>query len=142
MTGSNSGIGFETARILAENGAKVIMAVRSLEKGEAAANEIRQNFLKTPMFGGMKLDLADLESVKNFAEDFKKEYSRVYLLVNNAGVMIPPYTKTKDGFELQFGTNHLGHFALTAQLLRFEKYEKRQSRQRIEHRTHSRRTRF
>ena len=116
VTGSNSGIGFEMARVLAENGAKVIMAVRTLEKGEAAANEIRQNFPQADV-RVMKLDLADLESVKNFTEDFKKDYSQLDLLINNAGVMIPPYTKTKDGFELQFGTNHLGHFALTAQLL-------------------------
>ena len=116
VTGSNSGIGFETARVLAENGAKVIMAVRTLEKGEAAANEIR-NANKNADVRVMKLDLADLDSVKNFAENFKKEYSKLDLLINNAGVMIPPYTKTKDGFELQFGTNHLGHFALTAQLL-------------------------
>ena len=65
----------------------------------------------------MILDLADLESVAEFAEEFKKNYSRLDLLINNAGVMIPPYSKTKDGFELQFGTNHLGHFALTGLLL-------------------------
>ena len=115
VTGSNSGIGFETARVLAENGATVIMAVRSLEKGEAAANKIRENFPKADL-KVMKLDLANLESVKNFAENFKKDYSRLDLLINNAGVMIPPYSKTEDGFELQFGTNHLGHFALTARL--------------------------
>ena len=65
----------------------------------------------------MELDLADLESTKNFADTFKKKYSQLDLLINNAGVMIPPYTKTKNGFELQFGTNHLGHFALTTHLL-------------------------
>ena len=64
----------------------------------------------------MELDLANLESVRSFAENFKKKYSGLDLLINNAGVMIPPYSKTKDGFELQFGTNHLGHFALTALL--------------------------
>ena len=116
VTGANSGIGFETARVLAENGAKVIMAVRTVEKGETAANEIKQNSPNADV-RVMKLDLADLSSVKSFAETFKKEFSQLDLLINNAGVMIPPYTKTKDGFELQFGTNHLGHFALTAQLL-------------------------
>lgn len=115
VTGANSGIGFETARVLAEKGATVIMAVRSLEKGETAANEIR-GVSENADVRVMKLDLADLESVKHFAADFKKEFSRLDLLINNAGVMIPPYTKTKDGFELQFGTNHLGHFALTARL--------------------------
>ena len=116
VTGANSGIGFETARVLAENGAKVIMAVRTLEKGETAAKEIGKNFPKADV-RVMELDLADLDSVKDFAGNFKKEYSQLDILVNNAGVMIPPYSKTKDGFELQFGTNHLGHFALTAQLL-------------------------
>ena len=116
VTGSNTGIGFETARMLAENGATVIMAVRTTEKGEKAADKIRAKFDDADL-NVLKLDLADLESVKKFANEFKKEYSQLDLLINNAGVMIPPYTKTKDGFELQFGTNHLGHFALTAQLL-------------------------
>lgn len=116
VTGSNSGIGFETARVLAEKGATVIMAVRSLEKGEAAANEIRA-LNENVDVRVMKLDLADLSSVERFAEEFKKEFSRLDLLINNAGVMIPPYAKTKNDFELQFGTNHLGHFALTARLL-------------------------
>jgi NAD(P)-dependent dehydrogenase (short-subunit alcohol dehydrogenase family) len=116
VTGSNTGIGFETARMLAENGAKVIMAVRTVEKGEKAAEKIRGKFAGADVYV-MELNLADLESVKQFAENFKDEFSQIDLLINNAGVMIPPYTKTKDGFELQFGTNHLGHFALTAQLL-------------------------
>lgn len=116
VTGSNTGIGFETARMLAENGAKVIMAVRTFEKGEEAAKKIRGKFADADV-RVMELDLADLESAAKFAENFKGEFSKLDLLINNAGVMIPPFTKTKDGFELQFGTNHLGHFALTARLL-------------------------
>lgn len=116
VTGSSSGIGFEAARVLAEKQASVIIAVRNLEKGRKAAEKIlAQN--KTADVKVMELDLADLASVANFAENFKKAYSRLDLLINNAGVMIPPYAKTADGFELQFGTNHLGHFALTVRLL-------------------------
>lgn len=116
VTGSSSGIGFETARVLAEKQATVIIAVRNLEKGNKAAEKIlAQN--KDADVKIMELDLANLESVEKFAENFKKEFSRLDLLINNAGVMIPPYSKTADGFELQFGTNHLGHYALTGLLL-------------------------
>ncbi len=116
VTGSSSGIGYEAARVLANQQASVIIAVRNLEKGRAAAEKILgQN--KEADVTVLELDLANLESVAKFAENFKKNYSRLDLLINNAGVMIPPYSKTADGFELQFGTNHLGHFALTAQLL-------------------------
>ncbi len=115
VTGSSSGIGLETARVLTNKNAKVIIAVRNLEKGNNATDKIKgQN--KNADVEVMKIDLADLESVKKFVEEFKSKYSNLDLLINNAGVMIPPYSKTKDGFELQFGTNHLGHFALTAQL--------------------------
>jgi NAD(P)-dependent dehydrogenase (short-subunit alcohol dehydrogenase family) len=117
VTGSSSGIGYETARVLANKQASVIIAVRNLDKGnKALAKIIQQN--KDADVRVMELDLANLASVKNFAENFQKNYSRLDLLINNAGVMIPPYSKTKDGFELQFGTNHLGHFALTGQLLK------------------------
>lgn len=116
VTGSSSGIGFEAARVLAEKQATVIIAVRNLEKGNKAIEKIlSQN--KEADVKVMELDLANLESVEKFAENFKKEYSRLDLLINNAGVMIPPYSKTADGFELQFGTNHLGHYALTGLLL-------------------------
>ena len=116
VTGSSSGIGFETAQILSRKQATVVIAVRNSEKGNAAAEKIlRQN--KEADLKVMKLDLANLASVKEFAEEFKKNYARLDLLINNAGVMAPPYSKTADGFELQFGTNHLGHFALTAHLL-------------------------
>jgi len=116
VTGSSSGIGFETARVLANKNVKIIIAVRNLGKGEAAKTRIiEQN--KNANISVMQIDLADLSSVKNFADQFRKKFDKLNLLINNAGVMIPPYSKTKDGFELQFGTNHLGHFALTLHLL-------------------------
>ncbi|MFD5826216.1 oxidoreductase [Lentzea sp. NPDC060358] len=108
VTGANSGIGRAAARVLAGKGARVVLAVRDLGKGEEAA---------ATMTGDVevrRLDLADLASVRAFADDLD---GPVDVLVNNAGVMIPPLTRTADGFELQFGTNHLGHFALTALLL-------------------------
>jgi len=117
VTGSSSGIGFEAARVLAEKEASVIIAVRNLEKGNKAAEKITAQNNDADLTV-LELDLANLESVKNFAENFNKDYSRLDLLINNAGVMIPPYSKTANGFELQFGTNHLGHFSLTAQLLK------------------------
>lgn len=115
VTGSSSGIGYITAEVLAGKGAEVIIAVRNLMKGETAAGKIRSRY-KEAEISVMELDLADLGSVRSFCDIFKKKYSRLDLLINNAGVMIPPYSRTKDGFELQFGTNHLGHFALTAQI--------------------------
>ena len=116
VTGSSSGIGYETARVLAHKQASVIIAVRNLDKGNKALAKIRQQYPDADL-KVMELDLANLAAVKNFTENFKQNYSHLDLLINNAGVMIPPYTKTVDGFELQFGTNHLGHFALTGQLL-------------------------
>jgi NAD(P)-dependent dehydrogenase (short-subunit alcohol dehydrogenase family) len=108
VTGANSGIGRAAARALAGAGARVILAVRSLEKGEAAAADMPG---ETEV---RLLDLASLASVREFAAAWKGD---VDLLINNAGVMVPPLTRTVDGFELQFGTNHLGHFALTNLLL-------------------------
>jgi len=116
VTGSSSGIGYETARVLANKHAEVIIAVRNLEKGHAAAQKIASQYQKANV-KVMRLDLADLSSVKHFAEECLSTYSRLDRLINNAGVMLPPYSKTVDGFELQFGTNHLGHFALTARLM-------------------------
>ncbi|QQS39962.1 MAG: SDR family NAD(P)-dependent oxidoreductase [Acidobacteriota bacterium] len=115
VTGSSSGIGEEAARILAMKGAEVIIAVRNLEKGDAARNRILEAH-PHGVLHLMKLDLADLQSVREFADGFISRFLRLDLLINNAGVMVPPYSKTKDGFELQFGTNHLGHFVLTARL--------------------------
>ena len=116
VTGANSGIGFETARSLALHGATVIMACRSLERGQAAVDQIRsQNPRGQAIL--QRLDLADLASVGEFAGRFLEEYNRLDILINNAGVMVPPYQLTVDGFELQFGTNHLGHFKLTGLLI-------------------------
>lgn len=116
ITGANSGTGFETAREFAGKNATVIMAVRNLEKGNDAAAKIKKDFPKSDLTV-MKLDLSSLASVRKFAADFIGKHEKLDILINNAGVMVPPYTKTKDGFELQFGTNHLGHFALTGLLL-------------------------
>jgi NAD(P)-dependent dehydrogenase (short-subunit alcohol dehydrogenase family) len=116
VTGSSSGIGYETARVLANKNAEVIMAVRNLQKGNAALDTIKSGYQDADV-KVMELDIASLESVLRFAEGFKKNFSRLDLLINNAGVMMPPYSKTADGFELQFGTNHLGHFALTGLLM-------------------------
>lgn len=116
VTGASSGIGFEAARVLAEKNARVIIAVRNLEKGNKAAEKIKRQHPNADL-KVMELDLAELGSVRSFAEEFKRNYDRLDLLINNAGVMMPPYSKTVDGFELQFGTNHLGHFALTGLLL-------------------------
>ncbi|HAQ07498.1 MAG TPA: short-chain dehydrogenase [Bacillus bacterium] len=116
ITGANSGIGYEAAKELARTGAAVILAVRNEEKGQAAVNAIIQE-QKNAAVELMKLDLSDQESIRAFAEAFKSRFESLDILINNAGVMIPPYGKTKDGFELQFGSNHLGHFALTGFLL-------------------------
>ena len=115
VTGANSGIGWDTAVVFAEKGATVIMACRSMEKGQAALDK-----LKTELPGAdvelMQLDLASLDSVRAFVETFDTKYDRLDLLINNAGIMMVPYAQTADGFESQFGTNHLGHFALTGLL--------------------------
>jgi NAD(P)-dependent dehydrogenase (short-subunit alcohol dehydrogenase family) len=116
VTGSNSGIGFETARVLAEKGATVVMACRNLEKANPKADEIRRAHPGANV-EVMRLDLSDLDSVRQFAEAFRAKHSRLDLLINNAGIMVPPYGKTAQGFETQFGVNHLGHFALTGSLL-------------------------
>ena len=116
VTGANSGIGFETARVLASKGARVVLTARSSEKGEGAVDEIMQQDPDANV-SWMELDLSDLASVKQFAKDFPSTNDALDILVNNAGVMAPPYSKTKDGFELQLGTNHFGHFALTGLLM-------------------------
>ncbi|MBF9018402.1 MULTISPECIES: oxidoreductase [unclassified Oceanispirochaeta] len=116
ITGANTGLGKETAAILASKNATVIMAVRNTMKGEKAALEIQNQFIKSKI-RVMELDLSSLRSIKGFAHCILKEYKQINYLINNAGVMVPPYSKTEDGFELQFGTNHLGHFALTGHLI-------------------------
>lgn len=111
VTGANTGLGFETARMLADHGATVILAVRDVEKGQRAAARMTGDVRVQP------LDLTSLDSVRSAASDLRNEHERIDLLINNAGVMYTPKKITTDGFELQFGTNHLGHFALTGLLL-------------------------
>jgi len=116
ITGANSGIGFEAAKALAGKSTRVIMAVRRPERGEAAAAHIRAAHPGAAV-EVWQLDLAELASVRAFAERFRREQGELPLLLNNAGVMAIPYRRTADGFEMQLGTNHLGHFALTGLLL-------------------------
>ncbi|MDF1566036.1 MAG: oxidoreductase [Deltaproteobacteria bacterium] len=116
VTGANSGIGLEAARQLAHAGAEVILACRSPERGEAAVEQIRAEG-PTGTATRRTLDLADLRSVEAFAASFEGE-AKIDLLILNAGIMMPPErSETRQGFEMQFGVNHLGHFALTGQLL-------------------------
>jgi NAD(P)-dependent dehydrogenase (short-subunit alcohol dehydrogenase family) len=117
VTGGNSGIGFETVHALANAGAAVTIAVRNEERGRAAAEQIRATKPTGEVSVGV-LDLASLESVASFADLLKGQIDRIDLLVNNAGIMTPQTRReTRDGFEVQFGTNHLGHYALTGRLL-------------------------
>jgi len=116
VTGSNSGIGWEAARVLATKGATVIMACRSIANANLAADRI-QALKPSGQVVVMALDLGDLASVRTFAAAFRQHYDRLDLLINNAGVAKPPYGKTAQGFEQQFGINHLGHFALTGLML-------------------------
>jgi len=116
VTGANSGIGFETARALAAKGARVILACRSRTSGPQAVARIREAVPGADVLFDT-LDLASLQSIAMFAKEITTGVDRLDLLINNAGVMMPPLGYTKDGFELQFGVNHLGHFALTAHLL-------------------------
>ena len=115
VTGANSGLGLATARALSARGATVVMACRSLRKAEAA----RSQLLEAGLTGLdlLELDLADLNSVQRAASELRDRYGHLDLLLNNAGVMAPPRTLTNQGHELQFGVNHLGHMALTLQLL-------------------------
>jgi NAD(P)-dependent dehydrogenase (short-subunit alcohol dehydrogenase family) len=117
ITGANSGTGLGTTKVLAEKGANVIMAVRNLEKGKAAKAKILKQ-VPNAIIDLMQLDLADLTSVDQFSEEFTTKYKKLDVLINNAGIAMPnERTETKQGFESHFGTNHLGHFALTGKLL-------------------------
>ncbi|WP_433167622.1 oxidoreductase [Kribbella sp. CA-247076] len=115
VTGATSGLGYETALELLRHGADVLIAARDPEKAASAAERLAHASSSEPTV--VELDLADLTSVEKAADQVGKTYDRLDLLVNNAGVMAPPYRQTADGFELQLGTNHLGHFALTGRLL-------------------------
>lgn len=115
VTGANSGLGFETSKALAGAGADVIMACRNQDKAQTAADTIRA-FHPNAAVETMALDLADLGSVRSFAQAANKRCPHLHWLINNAGVMALPERRTSEGFEMQFGTNHLGHFALTGLL--------------------------
>lgn len=116
ITGANSGVGYESALALARKGAHIVMACRSLDKAETARQDILRQ-VPGGVVDVMQLDLGSLKSVHTFADAFNTRYPQLDVLMNNAGIMMPPYAKTVDGFESQFGTNHLGHFALTGLLL-------------------------
>jgi len=120
VTGSSTGIGQETARVLAKGGARVILACRGQPKADKAAEEIRKSLKDVKDAGTveyMELDLMDLDNVRTFAQNFLALNSPLHYLICNAGIMATPYRQTKQGFESQFGTNHLGHFLLTNLLL-------------------------
>lgn len=116
ITGANRGIGKETTRALARKGATIVMACRNLEKAEPVG-EMVQAESKNPNIQVMPLDLASLESVRNFTQEFKARYQKLNVLINNAGVFCMKREETEEGFELTMGVNHLGHFLLTHELL-------------------------
>src|SRR3954469_83976 len=116
ITGANTGLGYETAAALAAKGAHVVLAVRNLEKGNSAADLIAKRTTGANV-SLQELDLTSMESIRSAADELRSKHDQIDLLINNAGVMMTPKSTTKDGFELQFGTNHLGHFALTGLLL-------------------------
>ena len=116
ITGANTGLGYEIATALAAKGAHVVLAVRNVQKGKEAARRIEQANPGASV-AVQELDLTSLDSVRAAADELKSRYDSIDLLINNAGVMFTPKETTKDGFELQFGTNHLGHFAFTNLLL-------------------------
>lgn len=115
VTGGNSGLGFESVKAFATQGATVILACRDLKKGDKARIAIL-NQIPNASIAVMQLDIANLNSVRLFADRYNSEYNRLDILLNNAGIMMTPYSKTVDGIESQQGTNHFGHFALTALL--------------------------
>jgi NAD(P)-dependent dehydrogenase (short-subunit alcohol dehydrogenase family) len=115
VTGAASGLGFESARALASHGATVVVLARSSERAESTAEQL-QKLVPTGTFESGVVDLADQGSIKAFAARFLDSHDAIDVLINNAGVMACPFGRTVDGFETQFGTNHLGHFALTANL--------------------------
>ncbi len=116
ITGANTGLGYETAKALAAKGAHVVLAVRNTDKGNEAAARIGDASPGASV-GVQKLDLTSLDSIRHAAEELRSRHDTIDLLINNAGVMFTPKSTTADGFELQFGTNHLGHFAFTGLLL-------------------------
>ncbi|HAP64126.1 MAG TPA: short-chain dehydrogenase, partial [Cytophagales bacterium] len=116
ITGANSGLGYASAKALAAKGAHVILAVRNLKKGQEAVDKILTSVPKAQL-ALMQCDVSDLDSVTQFVEAYTSQYDWVDVLMNNAGIMATPPRKTNQGFEAQFATNHLGHFALTGRLM-------------------------
>jgi len=116
VTGANVGLGYETTLALAKKEVKVIMACRNIEKAEVAKKAILKE-VPNAALEIMAIDLSSLASVRSFAVEFSSNYNSLDLLINNAGVMIPPFSSTKDGFELQMGANYFGHFLLTGLLI-------------------------
>ncbi|MEM9773616.1 MAG: oxidoreductase [Chloroflexota bacterium] len=116
ITGANSGLGLESTKAMAANGATIVMACRNMAKAEKAKDEVLRA-VPSAKLDLMELDNASLDSVKAFADAFKAKYDRLDILLNNAGVMAIPRTETADGFEMQLGVNHLAHFALVGHLL-------------------------
>lgn len=117
ITGANSGLGLEASKVLSKKGAQIIMAVRNLQKGKEAVEAIKKENPKANL-DLMVLDLSDFDSIRKFSSEFHSKHSRLDILINNAGVMAPKNRElTKQGFEVQFGANHLGHFLLTGLLL-------------------------
>jgi len=116
VTGGNGGLGFQAVKAYASKGAQVIMACRNVAKGNEAKAAICKEYPKAEVIV-MQLDLMQLSSVRKFAEAFKQNFKQLDILLNNAGIMMPPYQLTADGIESQQGTNHFGHFALTGLLL-------------------------
>lgn len=117
ITGANTGIGIHTVIDLAKRGATVVMACRNMHKGGIALKEAKEKS-DSENIDLMQLDLSSLNSVRKFAESFSSKYEKLNILINNAGVMMCPYSKTEDGFEMHIGTNHFGHFVLTNLLLK------------------------
>jgi NAD(P)-dependent dehydrogenase (short-subunit alcohol dehydrogenase family) len=115
VTGANTGLGYETAKALASHGAHVVIASRNADKAEAAKHKLLAR-VPDASLEVITVDLADLATIESFADTFAERHNRLDLLINNAGIMMVPKGKTVDGFERQFGTNHLGHFALTGRL--------------------------
>jgi NAD(P)-dependent dehydrogenase (short-subunit alcohol dehydrogenase family) len=115
ITGATSGLGKQATKVLVSKNAKVILAVRNTQKAKDVVLEIRKDFPNAKL-EIRHLDLGKLKSVKTFAKEFTNDYSQLDVLINNAGIMMCPYSKTEDGFEIQMGTNHFGHFALTGLL--------------------------
>ena len=115
VTGANTGLGFETAKAFAELGATVILACRNTEKGNRAKDKILQQVPKANLEVS-RLDLADFDSIRQFADRFNSNHKKLDFLINNAGVMMPPYHETEEDHELQWGVNHLGHFLMTSLL--------------------------